>query len=38
MIVAITVPMLMIIAWFIHIAICWHWNFKEWYHSSNEDI
>ena len=38
MIVAIAVPMLMVIAWLIHIAICWHWDFKEWWHSSDEDI
>lgn len=38
MIVAIVIPLLMIIAWLIHIGICWHWDFKEWYHSSDEDI
>jgi hypothetical protein len=29
MIIAIAVPVLMIIAWLIHEAVCWHWNFKE---------
>ena len=38
MIVAISVPVLMIIAWLIYIAVCWHWDFKEWWHSSDDDI
>ena len=38
MIVATIVPMLMIIAWLIHITVVWHWDFKEWYHSSDEDF
>ena len=38
MIVAIAVPVLMIITWLIHIAVCWHWDFNEWWHSSDNDI
>lgn len=37
-IIAISIPTLMVIAWLMHIAICWHWDFKEWYHSSDDDI
>lgn len=36
--VSVAVPVLMIIAWLIHIAVCWHWNFKEWWHSSDDDF
>lgn len=38
MIVAIAIPVLMVIAWLIHIAGCWNWDFKEWWHSSDDDI
>lgn len=38
MIAAIAFPVLMIIVWLIHIAVVWHWDFKEWWHSSDDDI
>jgi len=37
-IISIGVPLLMVIGWLIHIAVCWHWDFKAWYHSSDDDF
>jgi len=36
--IAIAIPSLMFVAWILHIAICWHWDFKAWYHDSDDDI
>jgi len=37
-IIAIGVPLLMVVGWLIHIAVCWHWDIKAWYHSSDDDF
>lgn len=37
-VIAIAVPLLMYIAWLVHIAVVWNWNFEEWRHSCDEDI
>ena len=36
--IAIAIPSLMFFAWILHIAIDWHWDFKAWYHDSDDDI
>jgi len=37
-VIAVGVPVLMIAVWLVHIAVVWHWDFKAWYHASDNDI
>ena len=36
--ISIGIPLIMMLAWILHIAIVWHWDFKAWYHDSDDDI
>ena len=37
-IIACGIPLLMVIGWLIHIAVCWHWDFNTWFHDSDDDF
>lgn len=37
-IISIAIPTAMIVMWLVHIAVYWKWDFKAWYHDSDEDI
>ena len=37
-IISVFVPLFMLIGWLIHIAVYWHWDFKAWYHDSDNDF
>ena len=36
--ISISVPCIMFIAWVVHIAVCWKWDIKAWYHDSDNDL
>lgn len=36
--ILILIPSAIAIAWLTHIAVVWHWDFKAWYHDSDNDI
>lgn len=37
-IIAIAIPIAMIAAWLIYIAVYWPWDFNAWYHDSDDDF